>query len=90
MGIIEQYSDFLNSPDFICDTELDAISTDDIKISTNWDSLMNTISLEKFTNKYYEKGCYNKNYIEILKNKASSIQRINHILSQELQFWDFF
>ncbi|SBT00453.1 PIR Superfamily Protein, partial [Plasmodium ovale curtisi] len=28
-----------------------------------------------------EKGCYNKNYIEILKIKASNIQRINNILS---------
>ncbi|SBT58233.1 hypothetical protein POVWA1_086390 [Plasmodium ovale wallikeri] len=56
MGIIEQYSDFLNSPDFICDTELDAISIDDITISTNWDSLMNSISLEKFKTKDPEKG----------------------------------
>ncbi|SBT01800.1 PIR Superfamily Protein, partial [Plasmodium ovale curtisi] len=81
MGIIEKYSNFLNSPDLICDTELDDISTDDIKISTNLDSLMNSISLENFTTKHYEKGCYNKNYIEILKIKASGIQRINNILS---------
>ncbi|SBT72920.1 hypothetical protein POWCR01_000062500 [Plasmodium ovale] len=81
MGIIEKYNNFLNSPDLICDTELDDINADDIKISTNLDSLMNSISLEKFTTKDPEKGCYNKNYIEILKNKASSIQRINNILS---------
>ncbi|SBT85149.1 PIR protein [Plasmodium ovale] len=60
---------------------MDDISKDDITISTNWDSLMNSISLEKFTTNHYEKGCYNKNYIEILKNKASNIQRINNILS---------
>ncbi|SBT59226.1 PIR Superfamily Protein [Plasmodium ovale wallikeri] len=81
MGIIEQYSSFLESSDFICNTELDAINIDDITISTNWDNLMNSISLEKFKTKDPEKGCYNKNYIEILKIKASSIQRINNILS---------
>ncbi|SBT83011.1 PIR protein [Plasmodium ovale] len=81
MGIIEKYSNFLESSDFICDTELDSISIDDISISTNWDSLMNSISLKKFTTKDPEKGCYNKNYIEILKIKASNIQRINNILS---------
>ncbi|SBT52143.1 unspecified product [Plasmodium ovale wallikeri] len=81
MGIIEKYSNFLESSDFICDTELDSISIDDITISTNWDSLMNSISLEKFKTKDPEKGCYNKNYIEILKIKASNIQRINNILS---------
>ncbi|SBT74525.1 PIR protein [Plasmodium ovale] len=81
MGIIEPYSHFLESSDFICDTELDDISIDDITISTNWDNLMNSVSLEKFTPKGTDKGCYNKNYIKILKNKASSIQRINNILS---------
>ncbi|SBS95513.1 PIR Superfamily Protein [Plasmodium ovale wallikeri] len=81
MGIIEQYNNFLESSDLICNTKLDDISTDDIKISTNLDSLMNSISLKKFTTKDPEKGCYNKNYIEILKIKASSIQRINNILS---------
>ncbi|SBS93720.1 PIR Superfamily Protein [Plasmodium ovale curtisi] len=80
MGIIEPYSHFLESSNFICDTKLDDISKDDITISTNWDSLMNSISLEKFTTKHYEKGCYNKNYIEILKIKASGIQRMNNIL----------
>ncbi|SBT57122.1 PIR Superfamily Protein [Plasmodium ovale wallikeri] len=89
-GIIEPYSNFLQSSDFICDTELDAISIDDITISTNWDSLMNSISLEKFTNNHYEKGCYNKNYIKILKNKASSIQRINHILSSGIAILGLF
>ncbi|SBS89859.1 PIR Superfamily Protein [Plasmodium ovale curtisi] len=81
MGIIEPYSHFLESSDFICDTALDDISKDDITISRNWDSLMNSISLEKFTTTDYLKGCYNKNYIEMLKIKASSIQRINNILS---------
>ncbi|SBT73315.1 hypothetical protein, conserved [Plasmodium ovale] len=90
MGIIDKYSDFLNSPDLICDTELDSISIDDITISTNWDNLMNSISLEKFKTKGPEKACYNKNYIEILKNKASSIQRINHILSSGIAILGLF
>ncbi|SBT83767.1 PIR protein [Plasmodium ovale] len=90
MGIIEQYNNFLESSDLICNTKLDDISIDDITISTNWDSLMNSISLEKFTNNDYEKGCYNKNYIKILKNKASSIQRINNILSSGIAILGFF
>ncbi|SBT00516.1 PIR Superfamily Protein [Plasmodium ovale curtisi] len=81
MGIIEKYNNFLESSDLICNTKLDDISTDDIIISTNFDSLMNSISLEKFTTTEYIKGCYNKNYIEMLKIKASSIQRMNNILS---------
>ncbi|SBT57645.1 unspecified product [Plasmodium ovale wallikeri] len=85
IGIIEKYSHFLESPDFICDTKLDAISIDDITISTNWDNLMNSVSLEKFTPKGTDKGCYNKNYIEILKIKASNIQRINNILSSGIE-----
>ncbi|SBS89596.1 PIR Superfamily Protein [Plasmodium ovale wallikeri] len=90
MGIIEQYNNFLESSDLICNTKLDDISIDDITISTNWDSLMNSISLEKFTNNNYEKGCYNKNYIKILKNKASSIQRINNILSSGIAILGIF
>ncbi|SBS93809.1 PIR Superfamily Protein [Plasmodium ovale curtisi] len=90
MGIIEQYNNFLESSDLICNTKLDDISTNDIKISTNLESLMNSISLEKFTNYDYEKGCYNKNYIKILKNKASSIQRINNILSSGIAILGFF
>ncbi|SBT54657.1 hypothetical protein POVWA1_066720 [Plasmodium ovale wallikeri] len=88
-GIIVKYSDFLNSPDFICNTDLDDLSTDDITISTDWQSLMNSISLEKFTVKEYEKGCYNKNYIDMLKMKASSIQRINNILSSGIAILGF-
>ncbi|SBT01030.1 PIR Superfamily Protein, partial [Plasmodium ovale curtisi] len=90
IGIIDSYSNFLNSSDPICDIDLDDLSTEDITISTNWDSLMNSISLEKFTQNDYEKGCYNKNYIKILKNKASSIQRINNILSSGIAILGFF
>ncbi|SBT58748.1 PIR Superfamily Protein [Plasmodium ovale wallikeri] len=89
MGIIEKYSDFLNSPDFICNTDLDDLSTDDITISTDWQSLMSSVSLEKFTVNGYVKGCYNKNYIDMLKIKASSIQRINNILSSGIAILGF-
>ncbi|SBT57280.1 hypothetical protein POVWA1_080910 [Plasmodium ovale wallikeri] len=89
IGIIDSYSNFLNSSDFICDIDLDDLSTEDIKMSTNWESLMNSISLEKFTTKGYVKGCYNKNYIDMLKMKASSIQRINNILSSGIAILGF-
>ncbi|SBT51499.1 PIR Superfamily Protein [Plasmodium ovale wallikeri] len=35
------------------------------------------------------KGCYNKNYIDMLKMKASSIQRINNILSSGIAILGF-
>ncbi|SBT82956.1 PIR protein [Plasmodium ovale] len=90
IGIIDSYSNFLNSSDPICDIDLDDLSTEDIKISTNLESVMNSISLEKFTtNKDYVKGCYNKNYIDMLKIKTSSIQRINNILSSGIAILGF-
>ncbi|SBT83635.1 PIR protein, partial [Plasmodium ovale] len=89
IGIIDSYSNFLNSPDPICEIDLDDLSAEDIKMSTNWESLMNSISLKKFTFKEYEKGCYNKNYIDMLKIKASSIQRINNILSAGIAILGF-
>ncbi|SBS89792.1 hypothetical protein POVCU2_0057270, partial [Plasmodium ovale curtisi] len=68
IGIIEPYNIFLESSDPICDIDLNDLSTEDIKISTNLEILMNSISLKKFTtNKDYVKGCYNKNYIDMLK-----------------------
>ncbi|SBT84075.1 PIR protein [Plasmodium ovale] len=90
IGIIDSYSNFLNSSDPICDIDLDDLSAEDIKMSTNWENLMNSISLEKFTNnKDYVKGCYNKNYIDMLKIKTSSIQRINNILSSGIAILGF-
>ncbi|SBT01713.1 PIR Superfamily Protein, partial [Plasmodium ovale curtisi] len=73
IGIIDPYNNFLESSDPICDIDLSDLSTEDIKMSTNLESLMNSISLEKFTtNKDYVKGCYNKNYIDMLKIKTFS------------------
>ncbi|SBT55676.1 hypothetical protein POVWA2_087170 [Plasmodium ovale wallikeri] len=89
IGIIESYGNFLNSPDFICDINLDDLSTEDIKMSTNWENLMNSISLDKFTTNGNVKGCYNKNYIDMLKMKASSIQRIKNILSSGIAILGF-
>ncbi|SBT57160.1 PIR Superfamily Protein [Plasmodium ovale wallikeri] len=89
IGIIEPYNSFLESSDTICDIDLDDLSTEDIKMSTNWESLMKSISLEKFTAKSYVRGCYNKNYIDMLKMKASSIQRINNILSSGIAILGF-
>ncbi|SBS94083.1 PIR Superfamily Protein [Plasmodium ovale curtisi] len=89
IGIIDSYSNFLNSSDPICDIDLDDLSAEDIKMSTNWENLMNSISLEKFTPKEYVKGCYNKNYIDMLKIKTSSIQRINNILSSGIAILGF-
>ncbi|SBS99308.1 PIR Superfamily Protein [Plasmodium ovale curtisi] len=89
IGIIESYNNFLESSDPICDIDLNDLSTDDIKISTNLESLMNSISLEKITTKDYVKGCYNRNYIDMLKIKTSSIQRINNILSSGIAILGF-
>ncbi|SBS95266.1 PIR Superfamily Protein [Plasmodium ovale curtisi] len=90
IGIIEPYNNFLESSDPICDIDLNDLNTEDIKISTNLESLMNSISLEKFTtNKDYVKGCYNKNYIDMLKIKTYSIQRINNILSSGIAILGF-
>ncbi|SBS92763.1 PIR Superfamily Protein [Plasmodium ovale curtisi] len=90
IGIIDSYNNFLESSDPICDIDLNDLSTEDIKISTNLEILMNSISLKKFkTNKDYVKGCYNKNYIDMLKIKTSSIQRINNILSSGIAILGF-
>ncbi|SBT59342.1 PIR Superfamily Protein [Plasmodium ovale wallikeri] len=81
MGIIDKYSNFLMSSDYICDAKLVELSIDDITISSDMNTLTNAISLEKFTNNNYDKGCYNKLYIDMLKYKTSKIQRINNFLS---------
>ncbi|SBS89470.1 PIR Superfamily Protein [Plasmodium ovale curtisi] len=81
VGIIEQYSNFLYSYDYICDFDLDKLSPDDITISPDMHTLINNISLDKISSNNINKGCYNTNYIEMLKIKTSSIQRMNNILS---------
>ncbi|SBT55269.1 PIR Superfamily Protein [Plasmodium ovale wallikeri] len=81
MGIIGPYSYILNSIDYICDAGLPKLSLDDITISTDIDSLINTISLEKISANDSNRECYNKTYIDMLKKKTSDIQRVNNLLS---------
>ncbi|SBS95186.1 PIR Superfamily Protein [Plasmodium ovale curtisi] len=81
MGIIEKYDDFLKSSYFICDSGLNKLNTDDITISTDVNSLINSIYLDKITSNKIQEGCFNKNYIELLKIKTSNIQRMNNMLT---------
>ncbi|SBT33407.1 PIR Superfamily Protein [Plasmodium ovale wallikeri] len=81
MGIIEKYDDFLKSSYFICDSGLNKLNIDDITISTDVNSLINSISLDKITSKEIQEGCFNKNYIELLKIKTSDIQRMINMLT---------
>ncbi|SBT55695.1 PIR Superfamily Protein [Plasmodium ovale wallikeri] len=81
VAIIEEYSNFLNSYDYICEVDLDKLNPDDITISTDMNNLINNISLDKILSNNINKACYNENYIEMLKIKTSSVQRINNLLS---------
>lgn len=81
VGIIEQYSNFLYSYDYICDFDLDKLSSDDITVSTDIQNLINNISLDKISTNNVNKACYNENYIKMLKTKTTSIQSMNNLLS---------
>ncbi|SBT83653.1 PIR protein [Plasmodium ovale] len=81
MGIIENYKKFLDSSDYICDNNLDELSADDIKISTNVNSFLTSISLDRMSPNLGKNICYNKPYVDMLKYKASNLQRINNALS---------
>ncbi|SBS84734.1 PIR Superfamily Protein [Plasmodium ovale curtisi] len=89
VGIIEQYSDFLYSSDYICDGALDKLSADDVTISTDMHNLINNISLDEISSNNINKACYNENYIVMLKIKTSSIQRMNNLLSIGIAFLGF-
>ncbi|SBT74469.1 hypothetical protein POWCR01_000220100 [Plasmodium ovale] len=89
MGIIENYNNFFHSADNICDVDLNKLSSHDITISTDWNSLMNSISLKKFTTEHHEKSCYNKSYIEMLKLRTSNIQSMNNFLSIAISLLGF-
>ncbi|SBT72465.1 PIR protein [Plasmodium ovale] len=88
VGIIEEYTNFLYSLDYICDVDLSKLSTDDITISTDMDSLMNNISLERISPNN-KKECYNKAYIDMLKNKTANIKKINNVLSSGIALLGF-
>ncbi|SBT74461.1 PIR protein [Plasmodium ovale] len=81
MGIIENYQNFLDSSDYICDNNLDELSRDDIKISTDVNSFLTSISLDRISPNLGKNICYNKPYVDMLKYKASNLQRINNALS---------
>ncbi|SBT57815.1 PIR Superfamily Protein [Plasmodium ovale wallikeri] len=81
MGIIDLYDNFLHSTNYICDDDLDNLSSDDITISTDIESLINNISLEKISTNDNNRECYNKTYINMLKKKTSAIKRVNNLLS---------
>ncbi|SBT83130.1 PIR protein [Plasmodium ovale] len=90
MGIIEKYAQFLDSSDYICGNNLDELSTDDIKFSTDVDSFVTSISLDRISPNSGTKICYNKPYVDMLKYKASNIQRINNALSIGIAFLGVF
>ncbi|SBT74437.1 hypothetical protein, conserved [Plasmodium ovale] len=81
MGIIEKYEDFLSSSYYICDDGLEKLNADDITISRDVNSFINSISLDKITSNKIQEGCFNKNYIKLLKIKTSNIQRMNNMLT---------
>ncbi|SBT58695.1 hypothetical protein POVWA2_086640 [Plasmodium ovale wallikeri] len=77
MGIIDLYDNFLHSTNYICDDDLDNLSSDDIAISTDIESLINNISLEKISTNDNNRECYNKTYINMLKKKTSAIKKFS-------------
>ncbi|SBS91726.1 PIR Superfamily Protein [Plasmodium ovale curtisi] len=81
MGIVENYKNFLNSSDYICGNNLDKLSAHDIKISTDMDDFLTSISLDKISLNVEKNLCFNKRYVDMLKYKASNLQRINNSLS---------
>ncbi|SBT59129.1 PIR Superfamily Protein [Plasmodium ovale wallikeri] len=89
-GIIENYTNFLHSSDYICDNNLDDLNTDDITISRDVNSFINTISLDRISPNLGKSICYNKPYVDMLKYKALKIQRINNALSIGIALLGFF
>ncbi|SBT58407.1 PIR Superfamily Protein [Plasmodium ovale wallikeri] len=90
MGIIENYAQFLDSSDYICGNNLDELSTDDIKFSTDVDSFLTSISLDRISPNLGTNICYNKPYVDMLKYKASNMQRMNNALSMGIAFLGVF
>ncbi|SBT52571.1 PIR Superfamily Protein [Plasmodium ovale wallikeri] len=90
MGIVENYAKFLHSSDYICGNDLDELSYDDIKISTNMNDFLTSISLDKISLNVEKNLCFNKRYVDMLKYKASNLQRINNVLSIGIALLGFF
>ncbi|SBT56063.1 unspecified product [Plasmodium ovale wallikeri] len=89
VGIIEEYTNFLYSIDYICDVDISKLSTDDVTISTDMDSFVNNISLERISSNNNKKECYNKVYIDMLKKKTANIKKINNVLSSGIALLGF-
>ncbi|SCA48147.1 PIR protein [Plasmodium ovale] len=90
MGIVENYKNFLGSSDYICGNNLDEVSAHDIKISTDMDDFLNSISLDKISLNVKKNLCFNKRYVDMLKYKASNLQKINKALSMGIAVLGFF
>ncbi|SBS93071.1 PIR Superfamily Protein [Plasmodium ovale curtisi] len=90
MGIVEDYANFLHSSDYICGNDLDELSDDDIKISTNINNFLTSISLDKIPLNVQKNLCFNKPYVDMLKQKALNLQRINNVLSIGIALLGFF
>ncbi|SBT82952.1 PIR protein [Plasmodium ovale] len=90
MGIVENYANFLHSSDYICGNDLDKLSDDDIKISTNMNDFLTSISLDKIPLNVQKNLCFNKPYVDMLKQKALNLQRINNVLSIGIALLGFF
>ncbi|SBS93291.1 unspecified product [Plasmodium ovale curtisi] len=90
MGIVENYANFLHSSDYICGNDLDELSDNDIKISTNLNDFITSISLDKIPHNVQKNLCFNKPYVDMLKHKALNLQRINNILSIGIALLGFF
>ncbi|SBT02323.1 PIR protein [Plasmodium ovale] len=90
MGIVENYANFLHSSDYICGNVLDELSDDDIKISTNINNFLTSISLDKIPHNVQKNLCFNKTYVDMLKHKALNLQRINNVLSIGIALLGFF
>ncbi|SBT58316.1 PIR Superfamily Protein [Plasmodium ovale wallikeri] len=90
MGVVENYANFLHSSDYICGNDLDELSADDIKISTDMDDFITSISLDKIPLNVQKNLCFNKRYVDMLKHKALNLQRINNVLSIGIALLGFF
>ncbi|SBT55205.1 unspecified product [Plasmodium ovale wallikeri] len=90
MGIVENYKYFLDSSDYICGNNLDELNDDDIKISTNMNDFITSISLDKISLNVEKNLCFNKRYVDMLKHKALNLQRINNFLSIGIALLGFF
>ncbi|SBT58687.1 PIR Superfamily Protein [Plasmodium ovale wallikeri] len=80
MGIIENYKHFLDSSDYICYNNLDKLNEEEITFSRDFDSFVNSISLDRISPNGDKHICYNKRYVDMLKHKTLNIQKMNNLL----------